>query len=163
MGRSWNDVTGDTLYLWGKPYRLEIVYDLIHQGVEMAGDRIIFMMQSFTTPDRQERIIEEFYRAELAAKLKSAFPKAEKRTGISTKKYQVYRLGKAKYSVSDSGMIRINPSMAIQNALCLDLILVKALIETKEPSGTDRFYELLDACFPEWREVEKLFLDEFNL
>lgn len=163
MGRSWNDVTGNTLYLWGKPYRLEIVYHMYHQSTEIVGNRIIFTMQKFMRPDKQEEIIDVFYRAELEAKIKSALPKAEKRTGISTKKYQVYRLGKAKYSVSDSGMIRINPSMAIQDSRCLDLILAKALIETVEPPGTDRFYELLDACFPEWREIEKLFLDEFNL
>ncbi len=63
-------VTGESYYLWGGRYRLDVVYSNIRNDVSISGQKIILQVRRDSTPQQRANVMDSWYRE----MLKSAIP-----------------------------------------------------------------------------------------
>ena len=64
-------VSGESHYLWGKPYRLQVVYEGTQNKIIKSPTKIIMTVPEGTDADARERLFTEWYRQELKRVLES--------------------------------------------------------------------------------------------
>ena len=64
-------VSGESHYLWGKPYRLQVVYEGTQRKIIKSPTKIIMTVPEGTDADARERLFTEWYRQELKRVLES--------------------------------------------------------------------------------------------
>ena len=75
-------VSGESHYLWGKPYRLQVVYEGTQHKIVKFPTKIIMTVPEGTDTDARERLFTEWYRQELKRVLESVIIGCEKKTGV---------------------------------------------------------------------------------
>ena len=55
-------VSGESHYLWGKPYRLQVVYEGTQHKIVKSPTKIIMTVPEGTDADARERLFTEWYR-----------------------------------------------------------------------------------------------------
>ena len=82
-------VSGESHYLWGKPYRLQVVYEGTQYKVVKSPTKIIMTVPQGTNIDARERLFIEWYRQELKRVLESVIIGCEKKTGIHADEFRI--------------------------------------------------------------------------
>ena len=82
-------VSGEAHYIWGKPYRLQVIYERNKTKVEKTPNKLILTVSEGTSEENREKIITEWYRKELRRVLDSVVSRCEKRTGIHANEYRI--------------------------------------------------------------------------
>ena len=72
-------VSGESHYLWGKPYRLQVVYEGTQHKIIKSPTKIIMTVPEGTDAGARERMFTEWYRQELKRVLESVIIGCEKR------------------------------------------------------------------------------------
>lgn len=76
-------VSGESYYLWGKPYRLQVVYEGIHHKIVKSPTKIIMTLPKGTDAEARKKLFTEWYRQELKRVLEHVISECEKKTGNS--------------------------------------------------------------------------------
>lgn len=149
-------VTGETFYLWGKQYYLQIKYGK-RSSLKISGDKAIFTVRKNSTPLQREKYIREWYRKQLKKEITALLPKWEKKTGLKCEswqtKYMTTRWGSCKIK---KRKIWINLQLAKKPPECLEYIILHELIHFIERYHNERFRSLLTKYMPMWREFKSL-------
>ena len=58
-------LTGESLYAWGRRYRLKVVERRGRPHVELAGDRLVLYIPQRTDTDKRRVLLDRWYRAQL--------------------------------------------------------------------------------------------------
>ena len=82
-------VSGESYYLWGKPYRLQVVYEGTQHKIVKSPTKIIMTVPEGTDANARERLITEWYRQELKRVLESVIIRCEKKTGVHADEFRV--------------------------------------------------------------------------
>jgi len=146
--------TGETLYVWGKPYRLQT-----EQGskfsLALSGNAAILTARINSTVEQRERYVREWYREQLKAKIALLLPKWETITGLNAAswqtKYMTTRWGTCNTS---TGKIWLNVQLAKKPQECLEYVILHELAHLVERRHDAKFTALLDRYMPTWREVK---------
>lgn len=75
-------VSGESHYLWGKPYRLQVVYEGTQHKVVKTPTKIIMTVPAGAGIETRERLLTEWYRQELKRVLESMVIGCEKKAGV---------------------------------------------------------------------------------
>ena len=76
-------VSGESHYLWGKPYRLQVVYEGTQHKIVKSPTKIIMTVPEGTDADARERLFTEWYRQELRRVLESGNNRMREKDGRS--------------------------------------------------------------------------------
>jgi predicted metal-dependent hydrolase len=152
-------VSGESHYLWGRRYRLELKYTKKANKVETKGNKLVLTVREASTQEQREKIMNEWYRAELKAKLPALIEKWEKIIGVKTNDFGVknMRTRWGTCNVKDK-RIWINLQLAKKPVACLEYIVVHELVHLLEKNHTPVFIEYMDKFLPGWRVAK----DELN-
>ncbi len=154
-------VTGESHYLWGRRYRLEIRYSNKANNIELKGNKLILTVREKSTRQQRENMINEWYRTELKAKLPELVCKWEEIIGVKAKavgvKNMLTRWGTCN---AEAKKILINLQLAKKPPECLEYIVVHELLHLLEKTHTANFVEYMDTYIPNWR-VTKSELNSF--
>lgn len=152
-------VSGESHYLWGRRYRLELKYTKKANKVETKGNKLVLTVREASTQEQREKIMNEWYRAELKAKLPALIEKWEKIIGVKTNDFGVknMRTRWGTCNVKDK-RIWINLQLAKKPVACLEYIVVHELVHLLEKNHTPVFIEYMDKFLPGWRVTK----DELN-
>lgn len=71
-------VSGESHYLWGKPYRLQVVYEGTQHKIIKSPTKIVMIVPEGTDAGARERMFTEWYRQELKRVLESVIIGCEK-------------------------------------------------------------------------------------
>lgn len=149
-------VSGEAHYLWGKPYRLQVVYNGTPTSVAKQANKLVMTVPEEYTVEQRERVMTEWYRGELRRVLQSATRRCVQITGIETDDFRIRNM-KTRWGTCNIPQRRIwvNLQLAKKPPACLDYVLIHELIHLVEPNHTHRFHELVEKYCPTWREADK--------
>jgi len=147
-------VTGETLYVWGKQYFLQVDYG-IKNSMELSGDKAILTVRTESTLEQREKFVKEWYRRILKEEIARLLPKWEEKTGLYSTgwqtKYMTTRWGSCNVK---TGKIWLNLQLAKKPLICLEYIILHELAHLVEKKHGDGFIALMDKFMPMWSEVK---------
>jgi len=145
-------ITGETLPVWGRPYRLE-VRAAARYSLTLAGDTALLTAPAASTAQQRERFLREWYRARLKPEIACRLPAWETATGLRPAAWQT------KWMTTRWGTCNTKTKklwFAVQLAQkppeCLDYVILHEILHLKERGHNQRFYGLLDFYMAGWRE-----------
>lgn len=155
-------VSGESHYLWGKPYMLKVKY-ANKSNVEKIANKLILTVPEGATIEKREEVLNKWYRAELTRVMKQLIEKCEKITHVSASEYKIKSM-KTKWGTCNiqDRRIWLNLQLIKKPISCLEYIMIHELVHLLEKNHTNRFYSLIGEFYPNWKQVVNL-LDEMPL
>jgi predicted metal-dependent hydrolase len=152
--------SGETHYLWGEPYLLNLIHHNGQSKVVMRDGEYVdlYAAENFTIEQR-EKIIDRWYREKLLAELPALTEKWEKITGVKADHWRVKKM-KTRWGTCnrEAKRIWVSLELARKPKRCLEYIIVHELVHFYERNHTARFVYRMDKYMPFWREIK----DEMN-
>jgi len=147
-------VSGETLYIWGKQYYLQIEYG-IKNVLVLSRDKAVLTIRKESTAEQRDNFVREWYRRLLKIEIERLLPKWEKITGLTANgwqtKYMTTRWGTCNIK---TGKIWFNLQLAKKTPECLEYVILHELCHLVEKSHNNRFIEMMDKYMPMWREIK---------
>ncbi len=156
-------VSGEAHYLWGKPYRLQVIYEGTQYKIRKTPTKIILTAPAGATKEAKEAAVTEWYREELKRVLESVIPRCEARTGICVNEVKVKNM-RTRWGTCniDKRRIWLNLQLVKKPPECLEYVLIHELVHLLEKNHTHRFHALVEEFCPTWKDAKKL-LEELPL
>ena len=151
-------VSGESLYLFGKRYRLRVVtIDGRTQVLVPNKTRVELHVRDGASDNDRLTALDRWYRKELRAALTPLVDQWEPALGVSARFWGVKRM-KTKWGSCNSADRRIwvNSELAKKPLSCLEYIVVHELIHICEPKHNERFISLMDTHLPDWPQRRTL-------
>lgn len=157
-------VSGESHYLFGRRYRLEVRYDNQPPRVEVKSNgTLVLYVRPEASRVKREEVITEWYRNELRKALTNMMAKWQDRIGVRVAVWGIKRM-RTRWGTCnhDAGRILLNLELAKKPVSCIEYVVVHELIHLLEKRHTDRFAKLMTCYIPKWRS-EKQELNRFIL
>ena len=145
-------VSGESHYVWGRRYRLEIRYSGIANNVEINSNKLILTVRKASTSQQRENVMREWYREQLKQKLPDLVQKWEEIIGVQANTVRVKDM-QTKWGTCNTKdkHIWINLQLAKKPIGCLEYIIVHELAHLLEKNHTPTFLGYMDQFLPDWR------------
>ena len=149
-------VSGETLYLWGKQYFLQVEYSYKGNSLVLNGNKAILTVRKESTVKQREHFVNEWYRKHLKEEIARLLPKWEKITGLACSswqtKYMTTRWGSCN---TKTKKIWFNLQLAKKPIDCLEYIILHELSHTKVKNHNSDFIAILDQYMPNWKGIKE--------
>lgn len=145
-------VTGESHYLWGRRYRLDVVERAgKHEVVIQNNTRLTLYVKPNTSRDKRELVLHEWYRAELKRRVPPLLAKWQPIIGEEVAEWGVKKM-KTKWGSCHIAARRIwlNLELAKKPPECLEYILVHEMVHLLERQHNDAFRAHMDRLLPHW-------------
>ena len=153
-------VSGETMYIWGKQYFLQIEYSNKGNSVALSGDSMILTVRKESTAKQRENYVNEWYRSQLKKEIEKRLPKWEAHTGLYCSSWQTkYMTTKWGTCNTQTGKVWLNLQLAKKPFECLDYVILHELAHLRVRNHGAEFVAILDEHMPYWREIRKLLND----
>lgn len=149
-------VSGETLYVWGRQYFLQVEYGYKGNALVLDGNKAILTVRKESTAKQREAFVNEWYRGLLKAEVEKYLPKWEKITGLYCSSWQSKYMT-TRWGTCNTGTRKIwlNLQLAKKPVECLEYVILHELAHlTVKNHGAD-FVAILDQYMPYWRELKK--------
>lgn len=149
-------VTGESYYVWGRRYRLDVQYSNIRNEVRILGEKLVLQVRKESTTIQKENVLNEWYREQLKRAIPEVLKKCEHIVGISCAEWQVKNM-RTKWGTCNIEKRRIwlNLQLAKKSPECLAYVITHELVHLLERNHNDRFKKYMDQFFPNWRAVKE--------
>ncbi|WP_391484638.1 SprT family zinc-dependent metalloprotease [Lactobacillus iners] len=149
-------ISGESHYLWGKPYRLDVAVGTKKYSIEKMPNKILFSVPKGASTANKEKVFNEWYRSELKRVLQSLIPIVEKRMNLSANEYRIKNM-KTRWGTCniDKKRIWINLQLAKKPIECLEYVLVHEMVHLLEANHTHKFHALVGKYYPTWKDAKK--------
>ena len=149
-------VSGETLYVWGKQYFLQVEYSYKGNALTLSGDTAILTVRKESSPKQRESFVNEWYRNRLKQEVAKYLPKWEKTTGLYCSSWQSkYMTTKWGTCNPTSKKIWLNLQLAKKPIECLEYVILHELAHLKVHNHGPEFTAILDQYMPYWREHKR--------
>lgn len=154
-------VSGESYYLWGERFNLRVIErENAYSKVQIENRKYINLYVKYgTQTEKREEIITEWYRKQIKEVIPKLISKWEPILGVDVKEWGVKKMytkwGTCNYG---SGRVWLNLYLAKRPYRCLEYVMVHEMTHLIERTHSDRFKELMDTNYPNWRSVR----DELN-
>jgi len=153
-------VSGETLYVWGEPYYLQVEHGG-RNSLVLSDDKAIFTVRKNSAAAQREKFIREWYRKQLKNEVERLLPKWEKITGLKCNswqiKYMTTRWGTCKPKAKK---ICLNLQLAKKTPECLEYIILHELAHIIEKYHNERFKSFIGKYMPRWKEIKSTLNDQ---
>lgn len=148
-------VTGESYYVWGRRYRLDIQYSNVRNGVFLTGERLVLQVRPESTSEQRAHVLNDWYRTQLKSKLPEVIQKYEQVVGIHASEWKIKNM-RTKWGTCniERKRIWINLQLAKKTPECLAYVVTHELVHLLERYHNEQFQKYMDTFFPEWREVK---------
>ena len=145
-------LSGETHYVWGERYLLDVSRTSGHFHVEAQGKTLWVVTPEGTDAEGRRAALDRWYRRELKASVPALIEKWQPIVGVEVDKIVIRRM-KTKWvtCIAQSRTIWLNPELAKKNPRCLDYIVVHELTHLLERGHGERFVALMNENMPDWR------------
>lgn len=145
-------ISGETHYVWGKRYRLNMSRTSGNYSVETKGHTLWVVTPADISEDAKRATLDRWYRRQVKEALPELLDRWQPIVGVRINKVVVRRM-KTKWGtcIPESRTISINPELAKKNPRCLEYIVVHELTHLHERHHNERFTELMDQFLPDWK------------
>jgi predicted metal-dependent hydrolase len=146
-------VSGETHHVWGLGHRLVVIERPGKREIEVRSGRHLALLVPFRTgAETRRRVLDDWYRAQLRARIPDLIARWEPRIGTSVAHWQIKRM-KTKWGSCnpDAARLWFNVELAKKHPLCLEYIVVHEMVHLVERTHGAKFTELMDDLLPDWR------------
>ena len=152
-------VSGESHYVWGRRYKLEVRHSNKANNIEFKGNKMILTVREKSTPQQRENFVYEWYRAQLKAKLPALVNKWEEIIGVHASSVEVKNM-RTRWGTCnpETKKILVNLQLAKKPVKCLEYIVIHELIHLLEKNHTNKFIDYMDTYMHDWRVIK----DELN-
>lgn len=152
-------ISGEHIYLWGKPYPLEIRYSNVRSKVILLEEKVVIQVPMDSGAKQRERCLNEWYRAKLKERIPLLIAKWENIIGVQVQEWGVKNM-KTRWGTCNTSAKRIwlNLQLAKKKPECLEYVVVHEMTHLLEKNHNQRFYDFMNKFLPEWRNIK----DELN-
>lgn len=149
-------LSGETHYLWGVPYRLEVLQTDSRKNVTVEADRIILQVPEHFTADQREKVMLEWYREQLKEAVPEVMKKCIMKVRRTPSEWRIknMRTRWGTCNVVDK-RIWLNLQLAKKPPECLEYVITHELVHLYERNHSRKFWGYMDKFYPNWREVRK--------
>lgn len=149
-------VSGETLYVWGKQYFLQVKYSTRKNNLTLSGDRATLTVRKESTASQREAFVNEWYRSLLKVEIARLLPKWEKATNLKCSGWQTKNMT-TRWGTCNTATRKIwlNLQLAKKTPDCLEYVILHELVHLVEKKHSDRFVALMDAHLPYWRTLKQ--------
>lgn len=150
-------VSGEAHYLWGKPYKLQVVYGSKKPSISKSGPKLVMHVPEGTTTEERKKLLTEWYRKELRRTLQALSKRCEQKTGVSAREFRIKNM-KTKWGTCniEERRIWINLQLVKKPPECLEYVLIHELVHLLEKNHTNRFQALIETFYPSWENAKLL-------
>ena len=150
-------VSGETIYLWGKPYTLEFVYSDTVYRIELHDKTMILSIPKTATTEQRANLIKNSFRLELKKEIANRLPKWEALTGLKCNSWQVRDM-KTRWGTCNvvTKKIWFNLQLVSKPYECLDYIILHELSHLVSRNHDETFYRHIEKYMPNWREYKQI-------
>lgn len=147
-------IAGESHYLWGQRYLLDVRETTGRVGVEVSASKMRLLVRPGASTGRREAVMARWYRDEIRRVLPALLSIWHKRLDVRGPETFVQHM-KTRWGSCNpvTRNIRLNTELAKKPRECLEYILVHELIHLKERKHTERFVKLMDDAMPNWRSL----------
>lgn len=145
-------VTGESHYVWGQRYLLDVVERAGRHEVAIKNNtRLTLAVNPGTTRDNRELALNEWYRAEIKQRIPALLAKWESIIGEEVADWGVKKM-KTKWGSCHIAERRIwlNLELAKKPPECLEYILVHEMVHLLERQHNEAFRVHMDRFLPHW-------------
>ncbi len=155
-----NYISRESHYFFGKRYLLKLVESQLSSNASIQNKTYITLTtKSDSTKEQKEKLLEDFYRAEIKKRIPELIEKWEKKMGIKVSSWGVKKMT-TKWGTCnrEAKRIWINLELAKKPIECLEYIIVHEMVHIIERHHNDKFMALMSKYLPKW----KLLKNELN-
>ncbi|OAM30827.1 MULTISPECIES: M48 family metallopeptidase [Eikenella] len=150
-------VSGESHYLWGKRYLLEVLPTTGKHRLEITHHKIKLFVGKKTAQDKQMAVLEKFYRNELKREIAKLLDFWQEKMGVRASRFGVKKMKTLWGSCNtQTGSIWLNLELAKKPPQCLEYIVVHELTHLLERHHNERFMAHMDAFLPNWQSTKQL-------
>ena len=150
---------GETHYLWGRPYSLQLIEKNRNFREVFVEDETMYLPVDLKKPSLEERrkTMIEFYRHEIKSAIPDVLEKSVAVVGREPDEWRVKNM-KTRWGTCNTREKRIwiNLQLAKKSPQCLDYVMIHELTHLIVPNHGSQFKAYMDKFYPNWREVRKL-------
>lgn len=148
---------GETHYLWGKAYMLQLIKNdnIKHVLIDEAKSIMYLPVPPRSTIEKRERIMVEFYRNELKIAIPPVLEKCTNIVGRNPHSVSVRKM-KNWGNCKNDGRITLNLNLAKKDPICLEYVMIHELCHLIEFNHSKKFKKLMDKYCPEWKKIKKI-------
>ncbi len=153
-------VTGESHYLHGRRYRLQVIQRLGPGEIRLVNSSILEVgVRPGADRDRSWALLEEWYRGQLRERTAELITKWEPLIGVDVSAWGIRKM-KTRWGSCNTTARRIwlNLELVKKPLPCLEYVVVHEMVHLLERRHNDRFRAYMDAFLPQWR----LLRDELN-
>lgn len=155
-------ISRESHYLWGRRYLLD-VREGAPPGVEVLPKKLLLTASPGASRAARERIMSKWQRKLLHAELAPLIAKWEAILKVNVNAFSVRKFRTRWGSCTPStAHVRFNLELIKKPKDLLEYVVAHELCHLLEPRHSKRFYGILDACCPRWRDASKI-LNELPL
>lgn len=148
-------ITGESYYLWGKRYRLDVQYSNIRNRVCISGGKIVLQVRKESTVMQRENVLDEWYREQMKQTVPNVLRKCENIVGVQAKEWYIKNMRTKWGSCNiEKRRIWLNLQLAKKTPECLEYVIIHELVHFLERNHNERFCEYMNRFCPNWREIK---------
>jgi predicted metal-dependent hydrolase len=147
---------GEYHYVWGLPYKLEIIERRGHPKIALTENKIQLSARPGLSQEQKQKLLDTWYRNLLRDAVPMVIQKWEPRIRV-TLKGVFFRKMKSHWGSCNyqKQTIRLNTELAKKPPECLEYVIVHEMIHIIEPSHNRTFYRLMNTYLPSWKTIRK--------
>jgi predicted metal-dependent hydrolase len=146
-------VSGESHHVFGRRYRLRVVYVLGPAKVVLVGKATMELrVAQDASTEQRLRLLQGWYRQRLRERLEPLLKKWQKALGVEVAGCGIKRM-KTKWGScsAEARRIWLNLELAKKPVQCLEYLIVHELAHLIERHHNDRFTALMDEHLPDWK------------
>lgn len=148
-------VSGESHYLWGQRYRLDVTYQAGKPTLQSKGNYLYITLPPETNQNAREALLTHYYRQVLKQRIPELLSKWQPKLGVSVNAWGIKRM-KTKWgscNIMDK-RIWLNLELVKKSPECLEFVVVHELVHLLERYHNKRFYAFMDEYLPTWCSVK---------
>ena len=148
--------TGDTIYVWGKQYQLQVVYANKKNTMVLGEKTAILTVREDSTAEQREKFVTEWYRSILKSEIETLLAKWETVTGLHADSWQIKKM-KTKWGTCNvrTRKLWFSLQLAKLKTECLDYVVLHELLHLEVPNHGADYAAMLDYYMPNWRVIHQ--------
>lgn len=145
-------VSGESHYLFGKRYLLDVKYENAKHQIIKKHSKLQFFVKENTTVDNRLKVLEKYYRENLAIELDNLITKWKNTIGVKIDSWQIQKM-KTKWGSCNIEAKRLlfNLELAKVPIECIEYIVVHEILHLLERHHNDNFKALMDKYISDWQ------------
>lgn len=151
-------INGETLYLWGKQYTLQLIEKNKNYKKAFADKKTIYLpVDKDSKIKKREKVILEFYRKEIKNEIEILLDECVKTVGKKPDEWRVKNM-KTRWgtcNVKDK-RIWLNLQLAKTPKECLRYVIIHELTHLYIANHGKEFQNLMDEFYPNWKEIKEI-------